>query len=105
MSGTQGAGATPDAAAAGGKGKRRRAENIVPVRASDILDSTGESLVVEGQEVGMVVLVGQIRQVEHTATKSVYLIEDKSDRQIECIHWIDVSCFEEEERKCVCVWT
>ncbi len=81
-------GGTPGGA--GGEKKRRRADNVVPVRISDVLDSTGESLSVEGQEVGMVVLVGQVREVEHAATKSVYKLQDKSDREIDCVHWQDV---------------
>ena len=42
----------------------------------------------------MVVLVGQVRSVEHAATKSIYKVEDKEDgREIECVHWVDVSSF------------
>ena len=81
--------ATPGGGGEGGK--KRRAQNLVPVRISDVLDMTGETLTVEGQEVGMVVVVGQVKAVEHAATKSVYRIEDKSDREIECTHWADVS--------------
>ncbi len=87
MGETQSGSATP------GKGdkKRRRADNVVPVRVADILDAPGESLVVEGQEVSIVVLVGQVKAVELAATKSVYRLEDRSDRVIDCVHWIEVS--------------
>ena len=43
------------------KSKRQRANNIVPVWISDILESKDEAFRVEDRDVGMVVLVGQVR--------------------------------------------
>ncbi len=82
--------ATPGGAQGGDK-KRQRAQNIVPVLIKDILSWPEETFKVEGQDVGMVVLVGEVRSIEHAATKSVYMIEDKSGDVVECVHWVDVS--------------
>ncbi len=88
MSASQGGGGTPG----GNKGgNRRRTDNVVPVKVEDVLHSTGETLSIEGQEISMVVLVGQVKSVENAATKSIYRLEDKSGAEIECIHWADVS--------------
>ncbi len=51
---------TPGGAEGGGSKKRQRANNIVPVFVSDVAGCVGETLVVEGQETGMLVLVGQV---------------------------------------------
>jgi len=62
---------TTDSPSGGGGGKKRqRAQNVIPVQVSDVLDYTGETMTVEGQEVGFVVLVGQVRSVDHQVRDS-----------------------------------
>ena len=57
------------------------------MRVSDVL-AAGDEIRVEGADVGMVVLVGVIRQVKAEATKTVYALED-ANATVECIHWTD----------------
>ena len=47
-----GAAGTPGGANGDGK-KRQRANNVVPVTVGEVLDCQGESLTVEGMEVGL----------------------------------------------------
>jgi hypothetical protein len=80
-------GATPG----GGDGKKRaRAQNIVPMTVADVRDNTEESVSVEGLEVGMVVLVGQVKRIDQQATKTIYTVEDNSG-SIDAVHWSEVS--------------
>jgi len=71
---------------AGGKAKAR--QNVVPVMANHILSAAEEEFTVEGMSVGMVVLCGQVANIEKAATKTVYSIEDDSG-QIEVVQWVD----------------
>ena len=83
---------TPTQGGGGGQ-KRQRAQNIVPINIKDILDYTEETFQIHGQDVGMIVLVGQVKSVDNQATKSIYQIQDDSG-EIEAIHWVDVRlCF------------
>ena len=61
---------------------------MVPVHIKEILGCEEEHLKVEGQEVGMVSVIGQVKTVNHEATKSVYGIEDASGL-IDVIQWLD----------------
>lgn len=69
---------------AGGKGKRP--QNIVPVMIKEVLEAPEEGFTIEGMEVGEVVVLGQIREVEKTATKTTYKIED-STGSLDVIQW------------------
>ncbi len=81
-----GSGATPGAG--GEKRGRQRAQNIVPVFIRDVTDSSGETFSVEGQEVGMVVVVGQVKRIDQQATKTVYTVQDETG-DIDCVHWVE----------------
>merc|ERR1712088_1223036 len=73
----------------GGTGeKRKRAQNLCPIKINDILSADEEGIKIEGREIGMVSLVGQVKTIEQTATKTVYTIDDKTG-EIEAIHWTD----------------
>ncbi len=48
-----------------GEKRRQRAQNLVPVRIQDILESRDEQFQVEGMEVGMVTFCGVIDSVDH----------------------------------------
>lgn len=48
-----------------GEKRRQRAQNLVPVQISEILDSREETFKVEGMEVGMVTIVGIVDGVDH----------------------------------------
>lgn len=77
------------AATPGGTGeKRKRAQNLCPVKISDIEMSSEDGLKIEGREVGMVDIVGVVRNVDQSATKTIYTIDDKTG-DIEAIHWTD----------------
>ena len=48
-----------------GEKRRQRAQNLVPVKIVDIIDSRDETFGVEGMEVGMVAIVGGVTSVDH----------------------------------------
>lgn len=81
-------GATQGGTPSGGEKKRQRAQNLVPVSVRTILDCGEDSLKVEGQEVGMVTVVGKVLSVEHAETKSTYVLEDDSG-SVEAVHWVE----------------
>jgi len=68
--------------------KRKRAQNLCPIKINDILSAEEEGIKIEGREIGMVSVVGQVKAVEQTATKTVYTVEDKTG-EIEAVHWTD----------------
>ena len=68
--------------------KRKRAQNLCPIKINDILSADEEGIKIEGREIGMVSMVGQVKAIEQTATKTVYTVEDKTG-EIEAIHWTD----------------
>ena len=68
--------------------KRKRAQNLCPIKIKDIQAAEEEGLKIEGREIGMVSVIGQVKTVEQTATKTVYTVEDNSG-SIEAIHWTD----------------
>ena len=72
------------------KGRKNYAKNLMPVNVRTLLQhqEPGEPLVVHGQAVGMVSLVGQVRQVTKGTVSLSYLLEDETGR-IEAIHYID----------------
>ena len=72
------------------KGRKNYAKNLMPVNVRTLLQhqEPGEPLVVHGQVVGMVSLVGQVRQVTKGTVSLSYLLEDETGR-IEAIHYID----------------
>lgn len=82
----QSASGTPGGA--GGGKKPQRAQNVVPVQVASILEHSGETFQVQGQDVGMVVLVGQVKAVDAQATKNVYHVEDETG-SIDAMHWVD----------------
>lgn len=79
-SGGQGSGGTG--------GKAKRAQNVVPCLIEEVLKAPEEGFSVEGTEVGMVKLVGRVTNLEKSATKSSYQIEDGSG-SIECVQWVE----------------
>jgi len=68
--------------------KRKRAQNLCPVKISDIEMSSEECLKIEGREVGMVDIVGEVKNVDQSATKTIYTISDNTG-EIEAVHWTD----------------
>jgi replication factor A2 len=79
----------------GGTGeKRRKAQNLVPMKIRDIILCEEESVKIEGRDVGMVDIIGLVKSVEQTATKTVYILQDlngqmEDDAEIEAIKWTD----------------
>merc|ERR1711860_268698 len=72
----------------GGEKKRQRAQNLVAVSIRNILDSGDDGLKVEGLEVGMVTIMGQVLAIDHADTKTTITIEDNSG-SIEAVQWND----------------
>ena len=74
------------------KGRKNYAKNLMPVNVRTLLQhqgkEPGEPLVVNGQVVGMVSLVGQVRQMNRGTVSFSYLLEDQTGR-IEAVHYID----------------
>ena len=73
----------------GGTGeKRKRAQNLCPLKIQDILSADEEGIKIEGREIGMVDVVGEVKKIDQTATKTVYTFQDNSG-EIDAIHWTD----------------
>ena len=72
------------------RGKKNYAKNLMPVNVRALLQhqEPGEPLVMHGQVVGMVSLVGQVRQMSQGPVSLSYLLEDDTGR-IEAIHYFD----------------
>ena len=68
--------------------KRKRAQNLCPIKINDIQLAEEDGIKIEGREIGMVSVIGQVKTVEQTATKTVYTVEDNSG-SIEAVHWTD----------------
>ncbi|KAB7505810.1 Replication protein A subunit [Armadillidium nasatum] len=66
--------------------RERRTQNVVPVTIKMINDIQGENLVIGETEVSMVVIVGLIRSVDVSSTKTTYVLED-STGEIEGVQW------------------
>jgi len=80
---------SPSGGGSGGAGgKAKRAQNVVPCLIEEVLRSPEEGFSIEGTEVGMVKLVGRVNNLEKSATKSSYQIEDGSG-SIECVQWME----------------
>ena len=89
--GSLGHGDTEKVDGGGGSGTRRNfTKNLVPVTARLLLQhhDHDEPLLVNGQKVGMVSLVGQVRQISKGNLSYSYLVEDDTGR-IEAIHYIE----------------
>jgi len=71
----------------GGGEKRKRAQNLVPIKITDI-QMAEEDLKIEGRDVGMVDVIGLVKSVEQAATKTIYILDDGTG-EIEAIHWTD----------------
>jgi len=72
----------------GGESKAKRKQNVVPVQIQEILEAPEEGFTVEGQEVGMVLVVGKVTDCEKATTKTTYRIQDESG-EIEVIQWVE----------------
>lgn len=68
--------------------RRKRAQNLCSLKIKDIQMAEEDIIKIEGREIGMVDIVGKVLNVEQTATKTVYIIDDGSG-EIEAVHWTD----------------
>ena len=57
-----------------GESKGKRKQNVVPLQINEILEAPEEGFLVEGQEVGMMVIVGKIIECEKATTKTTYRV-------------------------------
>jgi len=73
----------------GGTGeKRKRAQNLCAIKIKDIEMSEEDGVKLEGRDVGMVDVVGFVRSVEQTATKTTYVLDDRTG-EIDAVQWTD----------------
>jgi len=72
----------------GGESKGKRKQNVVPVEIKEILSAPEEGFTVEGQEVGIVTIVGKVTDCEKATTKTTYRIQDESG-EVEVIQWVE----------------
>jgi len=79
---------SPSASGGTGDSKGKRKQNVVPVQISEVISAPEEGFMVEGAEVGMVVVVGRVVTMEKAATKSTYQIQDDSG-ELEVIQWLE----------------
>jgi len=79
---------SPSASGGTGDSKGKRKQNVVPVQISEVISAPEEGFMVEGAEVGMVVVVGRVVTMEKAATKSTYQIQDDSG-VLEVIQWLE----------------
>jgi len=86
---------SPSVQGSGSGSKGKRAQNVVPVQISEVLNAPEEGFTVEGMEVGMVVILGRVTSVEKAATKTTYQVED-STGEVHVIQWIDEGSSEKE---------
>ena len=57
-----------------GESKGKKKQNVVPLQISEILEAPEEGFLVEGQEVGMMVIVGKVMDCEKATTKTTYKV-------------------------------
>ena len=57
-----------------GESKGKRKQNVVPLMINEILEAPEEGFLVEGQEVGMMVIVGKVMDCEKATTKTTYRV-------------------------------
>ena len=57
-----------------GESKGKRKQNVVPLQINEILEAPEEGFLVEGQEVGMMVIVGKVMDCEKATTKTTYKV-------------------------------
>lgn len=70
------------------KGDQKRAQNIMPVTARQVLSCPDDGFKIGSLDVYLVTLVGIVRAVETTSVKITYTLEDNTGC-IEGVHWID----------------
>ncbi|XP_034235870.1 replication protein A 32 kDa subunit [Thrips palmi] len=70
------------------KGDQKRAQNIMPVTARQVLSCPEDGLKIGNLDVYLVALVGIVRAVETTSVKITYTLEDNTGC-IDGVHWID----------------
>ena len=61
---------------------------MCPIKINDIQLAEEDGIKIEGREIGMVSVIGQVKTVEQTATKTVYTVDDNSG-SIDAVHWTD----------------
>lgn len=71
-----------------GQEKGKKKQNVVPVSVKEVMSAPEEGFMIEGMEVGMVILVGRVVGVDQAATKTVYQLEDDTG-VVEVIQWLD----------------
>ena len=76
MSSPSGAGSDPSSG-----GKAKRAQNVVPVKIEELLSAPEEGFKIEGMEVGVVCVLGQITNVESATTKTTYQVLEKRSEE------------------------
>jgi len=79
---------SPSVSGGTGESKGKRKQNVVPLQINEILEAPEEGFLVEGQEVGMMVIVGKVMDCEKATTKTTYKINDDSG-EIEVIQWVE----------------
>ena len=62
-----------------GESKGKRKQNVVPLQINEILEAPEEGFLVEGQEVGMMVIVGKVMDCEKATTKTTYKVSRLSN--------------------------
>lgn len=70
------------------KGDQKRAQNIMPVTARQVLTCPEDGLKIGNHDVYLVTLMGIVRAVETTSVKITYTLEDNTGC-IDGVHWID----------------
>ncbi|KAK3908616.1 Replication protein A 32 kDa subunit [Frankliniella fusca] len=70
------------------KGDQKRAQNIMPVTARQVLSCPDDGLKIGSLDVYLVTLVGIVRAVETTSVKITYTLEDNTGC-VDGVHWID----------------
>eukprot|EP00088_Acartia_fossae_P049494 TRINITY_DN5453_c0_g1_i1.p1 TRINITY_DN5453_c0_g1~~TRINITY_DN5453_c0_g1_i1.p1 ORF type:complete len:263 (+),score=100.36 TRINITY_DN5453_c0_g1_i1:12-800(+) len=86
---------SPSAQGNSGGGKAKRAQNLVPVMINEILSAPEEGFSVEGIEVGLVAILGEVISVEKATTKTTYQVQD-STGGLEVVQWIEEGAAEPE---------
>jgi len=70
------------------KGDQKRAQNIMPVTARQVISCPEDGLKIGNLDIYLVTLVGVVRTVETTSVKVTYTLEDNTGC-VEGVHWID----------------
>ncbi|XP_064119915.1 LOW QUALITY PROTEIN: replication protein A 32 kDa subunit-like [Macrobrachium nipponense] len=70
--------------------KARRSQNLIPVTLKAVMDSTDDTLRVSNTEVHMLSVVGLIKAVDVTSTKTTYKIDDTT-AVMDAVQWVENS--------------